>query len=158
MGEMLTGHYGFVCMHGVYVMGTFLPGSMTYLNGNILVCIFDLDVCCHYGPISVFININKINVIFQLVGTYIPLGICLNMLLSPKRGDNGGSSRCGLLWHACCYTLMLTSVLVQCVETFQLAYPYGPVAFLLSPGCTWLLLLNLYLLYSAHRARKRIGS
>jgi len=40
VGELLAGHYGFVCMHGVYVMGTFIPGSMTYFNGNIQVCMF----------------------------------------------------------------------------------------------------------------------
>ena len=33
IGELLTGVYGLVGVHGVIVAGHFLPGSMTYLNG-----------------------------------------------------------------------------------------------------------------------------
>lgn len=33
IGELLTGVYGLVGVHGVIVAGHFLPGSLTYLNG-----------------------------------------------------------------------------------------------------------------------------
>ena len=33
LGEITTGVYGFVCVHGVYLMGRFIPGSITYLHG-----------------------------------------------------------------------------------------------------------------------------
>ena len=38
VGEILTDVYGFVCVHGVYVMGTLIPGSLTYLHGTMQVC------------------------------------------------------------------------------------------------------------------------
>ena len=34
-GEVLTGEYGTVGVHGVKVKGHFIPGSMTYLHGII---------------------------------------------------------------------------------------------------------------------------
>ena len=33
VGEVLTGVYGLISVHGLYVAGHFLPGSMTYLHG-----------------------------------------------------------------------------------------------------------------------------
>lgn len=37
VGELLTGEYGFVCVHGVYVLQHFIPGAMTYFYGLIQV-------------------------------------------------------------------------------------------------------------------------
>ncbi len=37
MAEVLTGQYGLIGAHGVYVSGHFLPGSMTYLYGYLQV-------------------------------------------------------------------------------------------------------------------------
>ncbi len=37
VAEVLTGSYGFIGAHGVYVSGHFLPGSMTYLYGTLQV-------------------------------------------------------------------------------------------------------------------------
>ena len=37
VGEVMTGIYGLVFVHGVAVAGHFLPGSMTYLTGAIMV-------------------------------------------------------------------------------------------------------------------------
>ena len=34
----MDGVYGFVCVHGVFVMGHFIPGSMTYLHAILQVC------------------------------------------------------------------------------------------------------------------------
>lgn len=36
-GELITGVYGFVSVHGIYLMGQWIPGSMTYLHGTIQV-------------------------------------------------------------------------------------------------------------------------
>lgn len=38
MGEIISGVYGVVSAHGVYVNGHFLPGSMTYFRGAFQVC------------------------------------------------------------------------------------------------------------------------
>ena len=37
IGELLTGVYGLVGVHGVIVAGHFLPGSLTYLHGGLQV-------------------------------------------------------------------------------------------------------------------------
>lgn len=36
-GEILTGVYGSVSVHGVSVGGQFIPGSMTYVHGSLQV-------------------------------------------------------------------------------------------------------------------------
>ncbi len=37
VGELLTDVHGFVCVHGVYLLGRFIPGSLTYLHGTVKV-------------------------------------------------------------------------------------------------------------------------
>ena len=49
MGEVLSGTYGSIWTHGVYVAGHFVPGSLTYLHSIIEVrlystCIYDYVV------------------------------------------------------------------------------------------------------------------
>ena len=42
VGELLTGVYGVVTVHGLYVGGVFLPGSMTYLHGILQVYMYNI--------------------------------------------------------------------------------------------------------------------
>lgn len=48
MGEVVRGMYGFVWVHGVYVTGHFVPGSMTYLHG-----IFEILLV--YVPLTLYL-------------------------------------------------------------------------------------------------------
>lgn len=45
-GEIITGVYGSVSVHGVSVGGHFIPGSMTYVHGGIQVSLI-LCLVCH---------------------------------------------------------------------------------------------------------------
>ena len=52
VAEVLTGMYGVIGVHGVYVGGHFLPGSMTYLHGQFQVSHSDWDQSCDNNVIS----------------------------------------------------------------------------------------------------------
>ena len=39
VGEIVTGVYGLIWVHGVQAAGHFIPGSLTYLYGVLQVCV-----------------------------------------------------------------------------------------------------------------------
>lgn len=51
VGELLTGVYGVVTVHGLYVGGVFLPGSMTYLHGILQVLTFQLPMVLYLNHV-----------------------------------------------------------------------------------------------------------
>ena len=60
MGEVVRGMYGFVWVHGVYVAGHFVPGSMTYLHGIFEVYLpVDLHPCINC-PLIIFTDITSL--------------------------------------------------------------------------------------------------
>ena len=161
IGELLTGVYGLVGVHGVIVAGHFLPGSLTYLDGVLQVRrgermvlysatkeeeevkeVFSALIFFLPPPPSCFDCPPCVQVLlFQ-----VPLVCYLNSLLSHN--------------HSCgcrplpCHLSMLVVFLLQCRSILNTT-PYGPVAVLISPGVSWSLPLSLYLIVQALRTNSR---
>jgi hypothetical protein len=78
VGEIMTGVYGLISVHGILVSEHFIPGSLTYLFG-----------------------------IFQLILWYIPLTLYLNRLLSLPHSSSPSSRLRLLLCHSAMFSLFL---------------------------------------------------
>ncbi len=56
MGEMLSGTYGSIWTHGVYIAGHFVPGSLTYLHSIV-------EVRLDYGMFFLSLQAMKIDIV-----------------------------------------------------------------------------------------------
>ena len=141
-GEILTGVYGSVSVHGVHVGGHFIPGSMTYVHGILQVS-------------SVLYT--KINVLYaeflQILLFYFPLTYYLNHVMSHDfLNGRGCSTYC---CSCCCHIVMVFLLLFQCLQYRNMVVPYGLMATLVSPGMTWVFLMALILIGMAFWTRSK---
>jgi len=156
IGELLTGVYGLVGVHGVIVAGHFLPGSLTYLNGVLQVrrgermVLFlateEEEMKAVFSASPHLLCLVLIAPCVQVLLFQVPLVCYLNSLLSRDHS------------HGCrslsCHLSMLVVFLLQCMSILSTT-PYGPVAVLISPGVSWSLPLSLYLIIQALRTNSR---
>ena len=127
VAEVLTGMYGVIGVHGVYVGGHFLPGSMTYLHEQFQVSHSDWDQSC---------DIHVIPPLIQLLFFHIPFIFYLNSIIKSRTHDRHVTSFGRKACQCCCHVTMALLMLLQLSWAISI-YPYGIWALLLCPGVLW---------------------
>ena len=163
VGEIVSGVYGLIWVHGVQVAGHFIPGSLTYLFGSFQVYILAVCACTQSSfmhltiqslslpnpPPSLPLSLPSLQILFW----YIPLTFYLNHLLSPSSSSSSPSC-CG-----CCSSLLCHSLMLLCLvyhwRWYYTFVPYGPLALIVSPGVFWTIPISCYLTYSSIRSHSR---
>ncbi|XP_044749318.1 transmembrane protein 62-like [Coccinella septempunctata] len=120
IGYIIEEHIGVIFAWGIYVKGTFLPGSFTYAYGFLQIVTFQI-------PLT-FIMANGVDQRFQI------------QVLKPKRGK---SKLTAMGMHLPFVILIL--VQLEMAYLFWLAY--GTLAFILGPLRTWSVFLAMALWY-----------
>lgn len=125
--EVIDDHYGVVFLWGIYVDGTYMPGTLTYLYGS-----FQL-LLCQFPVICILAKCVEKRY-FNVIG--MPLKKHRGSICSPRK-----------LSQAPFY--IIVGAEIGLAITF--AYNYGMLAFLITPFRTWSIVLNLMLWYSVKR-------
>lgn len=121
-GEVIDGHIGIVFVWGIFVIGTFLPGTLTYFYG-----FFQLMFCQ-----------------FPLILIYAS-----NAQKRLHRGPASAEKKLSFLaatWQNLPFLLIM---LVELVLALIFWNAYGTLAFIITPLRTWSIVLNLILWYQS---------
>ncbi|EAT47735.1 AAEL001191-PA [Aedes aegypti] len=121
-GEVIDGHIGVVFVWGIFVNGTFLPGTLTYFYG-----FFQL-MFCQFPLIIIYAN---------------------NAHRRLYRGPASAEKKLGFLaatWQNLPFLLIM---LVELLLALIFWNAYGTLAFIITPLRTWSIVLNLILWYQS---------
>lgn len=122
IGYVIEEHIGVIFAWGIYVRGTFLPGSFTYAYGFIQIIMFQI-------PLT-FILANGVDQRFQ------------NQVLKPKKKK---SKLAAMTLH----TPFVLLILFQLEMAYLFWLAYGTLAFILGPLRTWSVFLAIALWYQS---------
>lgn len=122
IGEILEGEIGFCFLFGIFVMGEYIPGTLTYLYGTLQLIMFNI-------PLTLY------------------LGRCLDLSLSASKQVRPScpSRLWPLTWlldHGC-FVLIVLLQFYLAISGFYRAY--GLLALVLCPMRTWAVVLAFYL-------------
>ena len=142
MAELLTGTFGWMFPHGLLISGVFIPGSLTYLYGSLLVGSTRLSICLYIAnPLYCLclVIIILAHVFLQLLFSTVPFLSAINLRLSPHHKQRGVVKRAAIL------LLALFAIGCYAREVWSLYYPYGYITLLVGPGTSWTLCFYVYL-------------
>lgn len=123
--EVIDNHYGVIFVWGIYIDGTYLPGSLTYLYG-----FFQLFLC-HFPLIWIYSKCTEARY-FEVVGM-------------PRKKHRGSIFSLRNLSHAPFYVIIGIEIMLA----ISFGFWYGTVAFLCGPFRSWSVILNAGLWYMA---------
>lgn len=141
--ELLSGVYGLIFPHGLLVRGHFLPGSMTYLYGTMLVSVLlDTQECVHTHTHSTrchFPHKWDSSPPIQLLTVELPFLITINRRLSPLHHKRGILKTVGLA------LVVMATVCMNIRISWGLYMAYGWLTVAMAPALSWTCLLHLYI-------------
>lgn len=123
--EVVDGQYGVLFIWGIYINGTFFPGSLTYLYA------FSQLAFCQLPLIWIFSKCTAKRY-YQMIG----------MPTKKHRGPMYSLRKI----HKLAFYIIIT---IEIILSIYFGVYYGTIAFLLGPFRTWTVLLNIYLYYLA---------
>ncbi|CAH3189894.1 unnamed protein product [Porites lobata] len=138
VGEMTRGHLGALFVHGMYVKGHWIPGSLSYYYGIVQLVMFHLPLTLY---LAYFLEIN-------IRPVYIKTS-------SKSHSHSSLGNIMSFLKKSLAHIVFLCLVLWQASSSYvNVLRAYGTLAFLLSPAKTWSVIFALYLFWRVHRPRK----
>lgn len=120
--EIIDGHYGVIFVWGIYIDGSYLPGSLTYLYGYFQLMLCQLPLIWIYSKCTE-------KAYYEVIGM-------------PTKKHRGTLHK---LSQAPFYIIIAIEILLAIF--FGMAY--GAVAFIIGPFRSWSVVLNLILFYLA---------